>query len=346
MTHYAGLDVSVKETAICVIDAVGAVVWQGKVHTQIETIAEALARHAPELERAGMETGPVAVWLWHGLRDAAVPLDCIHARRAAAALKLQVNKTDRNDARGLAQLVRSGWYEPVPMKSMATHRVRAILVARQQIVGMCTALINKIRGLAKTFGIIVAPGKGSTFDRAVRAGLPSDPVVRNLLESLLVTLTLLRDQRRVFDRQLARIARENETCKRLTSAPGVGPLTAIAFAAAIEDPSRFRRASDVGAYLGLTPKRYQSGEVDIGGRISKCGDRLTRSLLFEAASVILYRTRGEFGLQDWARQLAARSGSWKARVALARKLAVILFRMMRDGTSFEPRPYHAGRAAA
>lgn len=337
MTHYAGLDVSVKETAICVIDGAGAMIWHGKVATRTETIADALARHAPELERAGMETGPVAVWLWHGLRDANVPLDCIHARRAAAALKLQVNKTDRNDAQGLAQLVRTGWYEPVPMKSMATHRVRAILVARQQIVGMCTALINKIRGLAKTFGVIVAPGKGASFDRAVRAGLPEDPTVRNLLESLLATLTTLRDQRRVFDRQLAKFAKENETCRRLTSAPGVGSLTAIAFAAAIEDPTRFRRARDVGAYLGLTPKRYQSGEVDIGGRISKCGDRLTRSLLFEAASVILYRTRGDLGLRDWALRIAARSGSWKARVALARKLAVVLFRMMRDRSSFEPR---------
>lgn len=343
MTHYAGLDVSVKETAICVIDSTGAILWQGKVATQVEVIAEALAHRAPELERAGMETGPVAVWLWHGLRKANIPLDCIHARRAAAALKLQANKTDRNDARGLAQLVRSGWYEPVPMKSMATHRVRAVLVARQQIVGMCTALINKIRGLSKTFGVIVAPGKGASFDRAVRAGLPDDPVVRNLLESLLGTLAALRDQRRVFDRQLARFARENETCRRLTGAPGVGPLTAIAFAATIEDPSRFGRASDVGAYLGLTPKRYQSGEVDIGGRISKCGDRLTRSLLFEAASVIIYRTRGNLGLRDWALRLAARSGSWKARVALARKLAVILFRMMRDGTGFEPRPYGVGR---
>jgi transposase len=306
----------------------------------------ALSRHAPGLDRAGMETGPVAVWLWHALREAGVPLDCIHARRAAAALKLQVNKTDRNDARGLAQLVRSGWYEPVPMKSMATHRVRAILVARQQIVGMCTALTNKIRGLSKTFGVIIAPGKGASFDRAVRASLPTDPMVRSLLEGLLSTLMTLRDQRRAFDRQLARIARENEICRRLTSAPGVGSLTAIAFASAIEDPARFRSARDVGAYLGLTPKRYQSGEVDIGGRISKCGDRLTRSLLFEAASVILYRTRGELGLRDWAQSIAARSGTWTARVALARKLAVILFCMMRDAKAFAPALTKTSRQAA
>lgn len=268
-------------------------------------------------------------------------VDCIHARRAAAALKLQANKTDRNDARGLAQLVRSGWYDAVPMKSIATHRVRAIIVARDQIVRMCTALINKIRGLAKTFGAIIGAGKGGAFDRAVRSAMPHDPIVHGLLESLLETLAILRERRRRFDRQLRRIARENEACRLLMSAPGVGPLTAVAFAAAIEEPSRFRRASDVGAYLGLTPTRYQSGDVDIGGRISKCGDRLTRRLLFEAASVILYRTRGELGLRAWAERLAARSGPWKARVALARKLATVLFRMMRDRKAFEARPYPA-----
>ncbi len=278
MTQYVGLDVSVRETAICVVDGVGAVVWEGKVATNIEAIAAALQCQAPDLERAGMETGPVAVWLWHGLRKAGIPLDCIHARRAAAALKLQVNKTDRNDAQGLAQLVRSGWYEAVPMKSIETHRVRAILVARDQLMRMCTALINKIRGLAKTFGLIIGPGKGSSFDRAVRRVMPDDAMLRDLFESLLQTLGALRERKRRFDRQLEGIARNSQTCRLLMSAPGVGPLTAIAFASTIEDPSRFRRASDVGAYLGLTPTRYQSGEVDIGGRISKCGDRLTRRL--------------------------------------------------------------------
>lgn len=337
MTQYVGLDVSVRETAICVVDGVGVVVWEGKVVTNIEAIAAALQCQAPDLERAGMETGPVAVWLWHGLRKAGIPLDCIHARRAAAALKLQVNKTDRNDAQGLAQLVRSGWYEAVPMKSIETHRVRAILVARDQLVRMCTALINKIRGLAKTFGLIIGPGKGSSFDRAVRRVMPDDAMLRDLFESLLQTLGALRERKRRFDRQLEGIARNSQTCRLLMSAPGVGPLTAIAFASTIEDPSRFRRASDVGAYLGLTPTRYQSGEVDIGGRISKCGDRLTRRLLFEAATVILYRTRSTFGLRSWAQKLAVRSGSWKARVGLARKLSIVLFCMMRDGTFFDLR---------
>lgn len=227
------------------------------------------------------------------------------------------------------------------MKSLATHRIRAILTARDQLVSMCTALINKIRGLAKTFGVIIGAGKGGSFDRAVRAKMPDDPIIRDLLNSLLQMLATMRERRRHFDRQLNQIARESRTCQILMTAPGVGALTAIAFASTIEDPSRFRRASDVGAYLGLTPMRYQSGEVDIGGRISKCGDRLTRRLLFEAANVILYRTRGELGLREWAQRLAARSGSWKARVGLARKLATILFRMMRDKMAFERRPYSA-----
>ena len=174
---------------------------------------------------AGMETGPVAVWLSHGLRDAGVPLDCIHARRTAAALKLQANKTDRNDVRGLAQLVRSGWYDAVPMKSIAIHRVRAVIVARGQLVRMCTALINKICGLAKTFSVIIGAGKGGAFDRAVRKALPHDPMVRGLLEGLLETLAILRERRRRFDHQLCRVARENKVCRLLMTAPGVGPLT-------------------------------------------------------------------------------------------------------------------------
>lgn len=337
MTLYAGLDVSMKETAICIVSDTGLRVWEGKVPTCVETIANVLLTRAPGLTRAGMETGPCAVWLWHGLRASGLPVECIHARRAAAALKLQLNKTDRNDAHGLAQLVRSGWYEPILMKSLETHRVRAILVARTQLVGMCTALINKIRGLARTFGMTVGAGKGGSFDRAVRRALPGDPMISDLFEALLETLATLRERRRQFDNQLKRIALDSQTCRLLMTVPGIGPLTAIAFAGSIEDPARFRRSSDVGAYLGLTPRRYQSGEIDHGGRIPKCGDKLTRKLLFEAATAILFRSRDDFSLRKWAQQLTLRSGSWKARVALARKLAKILFCMMRDGVPFERR---------
>lgn len=339
MKHFVGLDVSMKETAVCVVDDAGQRVWEGSVPSSADAIGAIMREKAPDLVRAGMETGPQAVWLWHALREKGIAVDCIHARRAAAALKLQANKTDRNDAFGLARLVHSGWYEPVAIKSFVRYRMRAVLTARERIVRMCTMMINQIRGLAKTFGLQLSAGKGQVFEESVRCALPDDAVLRDLFESLLSVLSGLRDQRRAFDRQLARFAREDGACRIVSSAPGVGSLTAIAFVSAVDDPTRFRSACDVGAYLGLTPKRYQSGEVDIGGRISKTGDRLTRKLLFEAATVIMYRASPSIALKQWGLRLSARSGSWKARVALARKLAVTLLTMWKTNTMFENRSF-------
>ncbi|PVA08800.1 IS110 family transposase [Pelagivirga sediminicola] len=337
MKHFVGLDVSMKETAVCVVDDAGQRIWEGCVTSSADAIAAIIWEKAPDLVRAGMETGPQAVWLWHSLRERGIAVDCIHARRAAAALKLQANKTDRNDAFGLARLVHSGWYEPVAIKSFDRYRMRAVLTARERIVRMSTMMINQIRGLAKTFGLALSAGKGQVFEQSVRRALPDDDVLRDLFECLLSVLSGLKDQRRAFDRQLARFAREDVTCRLLTSAPGLGSLTAIAFVTTVDDPARFRSASDVGPYLGLTPKRYQSGEVDIGGRISKAGDRLTRKLLFEAATVLLFRASPSIALKQWGLRLNARSGSWKARVALARKLAVILLTMWKTNTVFENR---------
>jgi transposase len=337
MTCYVGLDVSTKETAICVVDEAGTRIWEGKSRTDPDAIAAVLTRRADSALKIGIETGPMTVWLWHALTALGLPVVCLDARHAAAALKLQMNKTDRNDAFGLALLVRSGWYRPVAVRSMETHRLRALLITRDQLVGMSTALINKIRGLAKTFGILVGPGKGGNFERQVRTTLPDDPVVAALFESLLAMLGTLRERQHAIAKQLAQVARQSGVCRLLMTTPGVGPLTAVSFMTTIEDPHRFRRSQDVGAYLGLTPRRYQSGEVDINGRISKCGDRLTRKLLFEAANVILSRTSQTFALKDWGTAVGRRSGFWKARVALARKLAVILHRMWIEGRGFEPK---------
>lgn len=170
MTCYVGLDVSMKETAICVVDEMGNRIWDGKSPTDPDAIAAVLARKAAEAVKIGIETGPMTVWLWHALTERELPVVCLHAKHAAAALKLQMNKTDRNDAFGLAKLVRSGWYRPVAVRSMETHRLRALLITRDQLVGMSTALINKIRGLAKTFGILIGPGKGARS--SVRSGRP------------------------------------------------------------------------------------------------------------------------------------------------------------------------------
>jgi len=336
MEQYVGLDVSQKSTAICVIDGDGQKVWEGACRSTPAAIAKVLRAKAPGAKRIGLETGPLAVWHWHALKQAGFPVDCLHARHAKAALSTQLNKTDANDAHGLAQLVRSGWYRPVEVKSLDSHRLRLLLRARHQLVSARTMLYNQIRGLLKTFGVVLPAGKGSTFVQLVQQRLPEDPSVQLVIEVLLSTWLGIHEQVRQLDRELQRVAREHEICQRWMRVPGIGPITAVAYMTAIDDPTRFRHSKDVGPYLGLTPRRYQSGEVDRSGRISKCGDRLTRSLLFEAAGVILSRSKKPSALKDWGLELAKRSGYGKARVAVARKLAVILHRLWLDGTEFVP----------
>jgi transposase len=201
----------------------------------------------------------------------------------------QINKSDANDADGLAQIVRTGWYREVEVKSMAAHRVRATLGVRKQLVGMRTEMINQIRGLMKIFGLILPKGSGARFEANVRVRLAEQAELGLVIEPLLAVWRALDDQVVALEGQLVRRARRHEVCHRLMTVPGVGPLTALAFVTTIDDPARFRRSSSVGAHLGLTPRRHQSGERDVSGRISKCGDRLTRSYLFEAANVLLTR---------------------------------------------------------
>jgi transposase len=334
MEQYVGLDVSQNETAICVIDGAGMKLWEGTCRTSPQMIADVLRKRAPGATRVGMETGPLAVWHWHAFKQLSVPVVCLHARQAKAALSLQANKTDRNDAHGLAQLVRSGWYRAVEMKSLDSHELRALLHARQRLVGMRTTLYNQVRGLLKTFGIVLPPGKGSKFLALVEASASRVPGLQLAVGALLGTWREVQRQVLTLDRALRQAAKDREVCRRWMRMPGVGTLTAVAYYSAIDDPGRFRRSKDVGPYLGLTPKRYQSGEVDHAGGISKCGDRLTRSLLFEAAGVLLSRTRAPSALKDWGHAIARRSGYSKARVAVARKIGIILHRLWVDGTEF------------
>jgi transposase len=334
MEQYVGLDVAQKETAVCVVDVVGTKLWTGKCRSIPTVIAALLRERAPDATRVGMETGPLAVWYWHEFKRLGVPVVCIHARQAKAALSLQVNKTDQNDAHGLAQIVRTGWYRPVEMKSLASHQLRALLQARQQLVGIRTKLYNEVRGILKTFGVILPAGKGSTFLGLVHARAPEIPEVHLVIDTLLETWCEVQRQISQLDRVLRHTARQQPVCRRWMTVPGVGPLTAVAYLTTIDNPARFRRSKDVGPYLGLTPRRYQSGDVDQTGHISKCGDRLTRSLLFEAAGVLLSRSRAPSALKDWGLGIARRAGYAKARVAVARKLAILLHRLWVDNTEF------------
>jgi transposase len=334
MEYYAGLDVSMEETHICVVDREGVVAYQAKATSIPDDIAKALTK-APECTRVVFETGRMAPMLYHGLIERGVPIVCIESRQAYQALKsLATHKTDRNDARGLAHLARTGFFKPVHVKSLPAHAIRSLIIARKKLVGQRVTLENQIRGLAVVFGVRLPRALSRTFiDQALVA---SDNIAG--LSAAMRGLAAARDAViaavAAIDGDIKRLVRASDACRRLMTIPGVGQLTALAFNAAIDDPERFKRSRDIGAYLGLVPRRYQSGEIDYTGGISKCGDRRVRTLLYEAANVMLTRYKGPLKLKTWALAISKRSNMRKARVALARRLAIIMHAMLRDGTDF------------
>jgi transposase len=333
MKQYVGLDVSLEQTSICVVNSAGKILWQGKTLSTPEAIAAAIRARAPGAERIGFESGPLSAWLWHELKKLGLPVVCLDARHAKAALSLQLNKSDRNDALGLAQIVRTGWYREVMVKSLDNQAIRALLTTRAKLVRMRVDLANQIRGVLKPFGLIVGKGGGQPFMERVRA-LVADGPLQNVVDALLLAWQAISTQINVLSRRLVAMARQNQTVRRLMTAPGVGALVALTFTCVIDTPERFAKSSSVGAYLGLTPRRYQSGEIDRSGHISKCGDALLRTYLFEAAGIILNRVARWSTLKAWGGRLAKKIGGKKATVAVARKLAVILHRMWRDDSEF------------
>lgn len=335
MEQFVGLDVSQDITHVCVIGSNGRIDWQGTCLSTPEGISGAIRAKAPNAIRIGLESGPLSTWHWHALKADGLPIVCLDARHAKAALNMQMNKTDKNDAHGLAQIVKAGWYREVGVKSLDSHTVRSMLGARAQLVSMRVEVSNQIRGMLKTFGVVLRRRDGLSFETLVReACAPNAGRVGHTVHALLTVYSGLKQQILCLDRELARYARGSATCRRLMSIPGIGLLTAIAFITAIDDPVRFAKSSSVGAYLGLTPRRYQSGEADHTGKISKCGDPLVRAYLFEAATTLLTRVEKWSALKAWGLRVAKRSGMKKAAVAVARKMAVIMHRMWSTGESF------------
>ena len=335
MELYVGLDVSLKETSICVMDRDGVIVAEDTVLSEPEAIAGYLAVEAPGVSRIGLESGPTSTWLWHELKARHLPVICIDARHAKAALAMQINKTDRNDAIGIARIMQTGWYREVQVKRLSCHEVRAALNSRALLVKMRQDFENQIRGLLKNFGLIIGKVGRSAFPTRVRELLVERPILERAVLPLLGLREHLKAEIAEFDRMLLQITRDNGAARRLTTVPGVGPITALTFISAIDDPTRFRRSRSVGAYIGLTPKRYASGEIDRTGRISKCGDAMLRCYLFEAAGVLLTRVPKWCAIKAWGVRLAKRIGFKKAKIAVARKLAVIMHRMWCDETDFQ-----------
>jgi len=334
MARFVGLDVSQKLTSICVVDDTGRRVWRGQCASDPEQIARLISRYARDAAGIGIETGPMTPWLVHEFRARGLDVTCLDARHASAALKMQMNKTDQNDAEGLAQIMRTGWYRSVHVKSLDAHRARALLGARAQLVGMTTRLSNHIRGVLKTFGLLPGAMRGLPFDRRVETLLADRDDLTSIVRPMLLAWRQLREQIAAFDKEVRALAKKDPTCRRLMSVPGIGVVSVLAYVSTVEDPKRFARSRSVGAHMGLTPRQYQSGEIDRSGRISRCGDTLARTLMYEAAVVILTRVKRASNLKDWAQAIAKRSGPGKARVALARKLSVILHSIWRSGETF------------
>jgi transposase len=259
---------------------------------------------------------------------------CIDARHAKAALDMAPNKTDANDADGLAHLAEIGFFREVRVKGYDSMLVRTLVAARRRLVRISTELSNQIRGLMKTFGLVVPGAKGGRFEAEVRRLLAGQVSLETVILPLLEAWTAVRGRAAELGRQLLRLARHSEACQRLMSIPGIGAITATSFTTAIEDPANFRNSRSVGAWIGLTTRRYQSGEVDYDGHISRRGDAHLRGLLFEAATVVLTRTSAESALRTWGLKLRERIGFKRAAIAVARKLAVIMHAMLKSGQSF------------
>jgi len=337
MGDYIGLDVSLKETAIS-IRRDGKRLWRGKCLSDPCLLAQVIRRRAPAAERVVFETGPLSVWFYHVLSAEGLPAICIDARHAKAALDMAANKTDSNDADGLAHLAEVGFYREVRVKGYDSMLTRTLVAARTRLVRIATELSNQIRGLMKTFGLVIAKGKGGAFEVNARALLAEQHPLSQIIEPLLEAWRSTRRQAAELGRQLIAAARRSQACHLLMSIPGVGAITATSFIVAIEDPANFRSSRSVGAWLGLTTRRYQSGEVDYDGHISRRGDAHLRGLLYEAATVILTRSSADSDLRAWGLKLKERVGFKRAAVAVARKLSVVMHVMLKSGERFDHQP--------
>jgi transposase len=334
MEHYAGIDVSLERSSVCVVDATGRIVRETKVASEPEALVRLFGQLGLPLTRIGLEAGPLSQWLHAGLTKAGFEAVLLETRHVKAALSAMIVKTDRKDARGIAQLLRMGWYRPVHRKSPPAQEVRALLVGRKLLQGKLGDVELGIRGLLRGFGLKLGEVSKGRFAARVRELVTGQAMLERVVEPMLRAREALRVEFHVLHRAMLDLVRQDAVCRRLMTVPGVGALVAITFASAVDDPARFRRSRSLGAHFGLTPKRYQSGETDVTGGISKAGDAMVRAALYEAANVMLTRAGKFSSLKRWALEVAKRRGMRRAKVALARKLATILHRLWADGSEF------------
>jgi transposase len=333
MDHYAGIDVSLECSSLCVVDVSGKIVRETKVASEPEALIAWFASLGFGLERIGLEAGPLSQWLFAAMREAGLAVELLETRHVRKAFEAMPVKSDRNDARGIAQLMRLGWFRPVHCKSIGEQETRSLLTARKLVQSKLRDVENSLRGFGLKVGKTTELGFAGRIEELV-AGHPHLEMIAN---ALLSVHAVLRREFKVFEKQVRSMARSDTRTRLLMSIPAVGPIVALTYASAIDDPARFKSSKQVGAHFGLTPKKYQSGEIDYTGRISKIGDGSVRTVLYEAAHIMLTKpVKGCSALKSWAMRIARRAGMSKAKVALARKLAVIMHRMLVDEKPFNP----------
>lgn len=336
MDYYAGIDVSLEASSVCVVDAAGKVSREGKVLSQPEALIAWFAGLGREVTRVGLEAGPLSQWLYPAMTAAGLRVELLETRHVRAAFKTMPVKTDRTDARGIAELMRVGWFRPVHCKSLSAQETRAMLTARRLMKDKLHDVELSLRGLLRNFGLKVGKVTPRKYEARIGELVAGHPMLERLAQAMLAARSALAREYETLDRQVRALARESAPAALLMTAPGVGAIVALDYASAIDDPARFKSSKRVGAYFGLSQRKYQSGQKDVTGHISKIGDKQARASLHEAAHVILTRSTKASGLKQWAQRVARRAGPRKAKVALARKLAVVLHHMLVDGAPFDP----------
>ena len=335
MKHYIGLDVSMKRTFICVINEQGKIVREGSENTDPYVIADYLSKLGLEDMTVGFESGSLTPYLLNGFKERAIDAICMDARKLSPILALKVNKTDKNDARGIAEALRSGMYTRVHCKPEESINRSILLTARRALVEQQTDLKNTVRGLLKGYGVRLGSISAKKFSAAVINQIDGcQEIVILSIKCMLETFDKLVEETGKIDRKMLELASQDKEVRRLMTVPGIGPVTALTYKAEIFDATRFKESRSVGAYLGMTPTQYASGETQKQGKTSKCGSKELRFLLVEAGIVILTRSKKWSKLKAWGVKIMRKKGIKKAAVAVGRKLAVIMHRMMLEEKDF------------
>ena len=347
MDHYVGIDVSLEYSSVCIVDGSGKIVGEAKVASEPTALIGYFHSLGLALSRIGLEAGPLSQWLYAAMKDAGLAVELLETRHVHDAFKAMPVKSDRNDARGIAQLMRLGWFRPVHCKSIGAQELRAVLTARKLIQSKLRDVENSLRGILRGFGLKVGRTTARSFAGRIRELVAGQANLEVIAQALLEVHAVLLREFNGFEKRVRIMAREHAKATLLMTTPAVGPIVALTYAGAIDDPARFHSSKQTGAHFGLTPKKYQSGQTDVTGRISKIGDAAVREALYQAAHVMLTKpVKGCTELKSWAMRIARRAGMRKAKVALARKLAVVMHRMLADDKPFNPAARTAVVAAA